>query len=286
MWRHASICALALLTGGCQGSRWARDDVDYARKYPRHTGNVLKMTKQAIDARHVEGKHGLYGGAAASRDPIGAAMEGGVFGFPSAWSEVRLGLAGLAHDGDNELSAGLIAGARVQLPTRLAPYAGAQIYAGLSDTLDAEGDGVDNDDDFFIDEPGEEIGSDLILAVAPELGVHYWLTSQWRLSGGVDYRLTSDVAAEEGLYYGISLAWLAPGQSMPAPPRKAKLQDGVWSFEDQPGVPVPTTLPNFRPEISRDESEVLPAIRLEDALEATAPDEGVRPVSAYEALPI
>lgn len=54
------LVLLALATAGCHGSRWAKRDADYAQQYPRHTDNVAKTVKQAIDARHVRGKRGYY----------------------------------------------------------------------------------------------------------------------------------------------------------------------------------------------------------------------------------
>ena len=219
-----SMLAAAL---GCSGSRWAREDRDYAKKYPRHTDDVAKMTKQAIDARHVIGKRGAYAGFAGSDEPAGAGAEAGLFVYPRSWLETRIGGALLAHEGDHELSGGGIIGARVQTPTRLAPFAGVNGYLGYAGSRSADKDGTDNDGDGDVDEFGED-ETNFVGAVAPELGIHYWLTSRMRLTGSADYRLTSDGRGNDSLFYGVSLAVLAKGQS--SPPKGGTADEGGWAF--------------------------------------------------------
>lgn len=79
---------------------------------------------------------------------------------------------------------GADAGLRLQTPTRPAPFIGVGTLLGVSRTVSSAPDGRDNDEDMFVDEPGEvSDGIDHFLtAVYPETGVHFWLTHRWRLS--------------------------------------------------------------------------------------------------------
>jgi hypothetical protein len=226
MWRYASICALAMIAGGCRGSRWAREDADYAHKYPHHRDDVLKTTKQAVDARHVIGKRGVYAGFAGRDEPFGAGVEAGVFAYPRSWLEARAAGAVLAHESERPLSGGGLIGMRIQPPTRLAPFVGMGGYLGWAGWEDAAMDSVDNDDDGFTDELGED-QSVFVAALVPELGMHYWITSRLRLTSSADYRLTTSGRDSDSMYYGLSLAWLGPSQSSPV---RSKSSSEEWSF--------------------------------------------------------
>jgi hypothetical protein len=234
------LVIVGLSVAGCSGSRWARDDVDYARKYAHHTDEPLRVAKQAVDARHVIGKHGLYGGFAGRSDPMGAGAEVGVFVYPRSWSEIRVGGALLAHDGEEPLSGGALAGVRLQTPSRLAPFVGMGGYLGWSGFQDVSMDGVDNDDDLFIDESGER-ELDFVFAAVPEAGLHYWINSRLRLTGSADYRFATDGRDADSLYYGISLALLGAGQSSPA---KATSNGGDWTFAEEPDAWQSATAPS------------------------------------------
>jgi hypothetical protein len=84
---YASFCAVFLM--GCTGSRWAKDDPDYAAKYPTHTDNVAKTVKQAIDARHLRDKGGVYAAVSGRDDPTAMGGEVGIFVTPRrSWSAV------------------------------------------------------------------------------------------------------------------------------------------------------------------------------------------------------
>lgn len=226
--------ALLAVAAGCSGSRWAKEDIDYSQKYPRHTDDVAKVAKQAIDARHVIGKRGAYAGFAGSDEPAGYGAEAGLFVYPRSWLETRIGGALLAHEGEHQLSGGGIIGARVQTPSRLAPFAGVNGYLGYAGSRSADKDGVDNDSDGVVDEFGE-YETNFVGTIAPELGVHYWLTSRVRLTGSADYRLTSDGRGNDSLFYGLSLAVLAKGQA--SPPKDGPPDMGNWKFvRDDPNA--------------------------------------------------
>jgi hypothetical protein len=210
-WWSAMLCAVTALLVGCTGSRWARDDPDYAAKYPHHTDNVARMTKQAIDARHVKGKWGPYAGLAGRFEPFAFGGEAGAFHYPTSYLEYRGSMSGLLYENDTPVTGGLFGGARLQTPTRLAPFVGLGAYGGFTPEFITNDDGHDNDNDGFVDEAGEENRRDAVFAVVPEAGVHFWLTPQWRLTGGLSYLVTTD-GGDDFLLSTISLARLTgPG---------------------------------------------------------------------------
>jgi hypothetical protein len=260
-WRRM-ISGLALLSAGCTGSRWARDDVDYAHKYAEHTDDSVRTVKQAVDARHVIGKRGMYAGFAGRDEPFGAGAEAGVFAYPRSWLETRIGGALLAHEGERPLSGGGLVGVRVQPPTRLAPFVGLGGYLGWAGFEDRSLDNVDNDNDGFVDEPDEESDFAFVGAIAPEAGVHYWLTSRLRLTGGADYRLTTDGRGADALFYGVSLAWLEPGQRSPS--RRTADHAENWDFAA-----------DERPELTASAPRAEDAVTTSAAV-STPPDEDVR----------
>ena len=209
------LAGMGLLASGCGTSRWAMDDPDYAAKYerPYEEGEKLpRLAKQLIDARHVAGKGGVYAAAVAAKHPWSVGGELGLFAYHPATAcvEVRGGLAGLAGTGAKDVFGGIDLGLRAQPPSRLAPFAGLGVFSGPSrQEVAAEGDGHDNDDDMFTDEPGEKTRRDDYLgAVYPELGVHYWLNSRWRVSGLSRYYMTSDGRNTDFWTVGLSLSML------------------------------------------------------------------------------
>ena len=210
MFRSLPLIVLLLMllaTVGCQGSRWAKRDADYHEKYDHHTGNLAKMTKQSVDARHVRNKGGVYIAASGRGTPFAAGAELGVFGYSEPWLEARGGLAGLVHDGDElKLSGGLSGSMRVQTPTRLAPFAGLGVYGGWAGLKSAEDDGIDNDDNGWIDERGETANA-FTVAVFPEVGLHYWLNHRTRLTTSVSYYLTDQGRNDDFLFYSIALSF-------------------------------------------------------------------------------
>ena len=194
------------LAAGCSGSRWARDDPDYAAKYPHHTDNVAKMTKQAVDARHVKGKGGPYAGLSGAGDPFAMGGEAGWFHYPTSYLEWHGGLAGLLYEGEASATGGVTAGARLQSPSRLAPFVGMGTYAGASPKMFEDGPNfMDDDGDGQIDEP-DELGKDGVLAIYPEAGVHFWLTPEWRLTGSASYWTALTEKADGFWMWNISLA--------------------------------------------------------------------------------
>lgn len=211
-----ALAFACLLFTGCNGSRWAKSDLVYARKYPNHSDNVVKMAKQAIDARQVAGRSGFYidghggGGPAAGGASLGAyhyhdppKLRGAI--------ETRLGFAALGVNDigpsrdQNQLSGGFELGARVQTPTRLAPFAGIGGYMGLSEESDYE--------------------DELLAAIYPEIGIHYWVNPNLRITGFARHYFASnstftnnyDSGSREYQTFGVSLAFLGGAENYVPP---------------------------------------------------------------------
>ncbi|MCA9246407.1 MAG: hypothetical protein KDA42_04805 [Planctomycetales bacterium] len=200
-------------------------DPDYAAKYTRpyrHGERYPRMAKQMIDARHVAGKRGGYLNAVGQGSPFTVGGEIGGFDYPTSYIEHRVGLMGLlgtATARDEPAAAaigGLNFGVRVQSPSRIAPFAGVGVFGGYGAfDVPADDDGIDNDDDFFIDERNEiKESTDFYAAVYPELGVHAWLNSRVRLTGSAGYQVSTEGRDHDGWMVGLSIALLEP----PDPP--------------------------------------------------------------------
>lgn len=186
------------------------DDPNYAAKYAQgaERWDLLGKLKQTTDARHVQGLGGKYlSGGAQWRGTDEAALAGAELGYeayPFAWTSARMGVAGFIGHGD--WYAGIDNGLRFQLPSRLTPFAGVGIFNGLSTTrVPAEDDRIDNDDDGWIDEPGER-DTELdgwLTAVYPELGVHFWPTGQSRVTVFSRYLVTTEGRAADDWLHGF-----------------------------------------------------------------------------------
>jgi len=226
---------------GCSGSRWARDDPDYAAKYSEHTNSVSRTIKQAIDARHLRRKGGIYGAVAGRDQPGAAGGEAGVFYYPSPYIEGRIGLAGLIYDGDAPVSGGLLAGARLQAPTRLAPFVGIGAYAGATPDFALSEDGLDNDLNGFVDDD-EEIETLFVGALVPEAGCHFWLNPAWRVTGSASYYVTTSGPEDNFLMISVSLARLNDlGKISSRRALKNRAHELDWQVGDGPGSDYPGT---------------------------------------------
>ncbi|QDT01317.1 hypothetical protein [Adhaeretor mobilis] len=242
--RIALLLLTCWCTAGCSGSRWAKSDLDYAAKYPRHTDDLARTTKQAIDARHVYGKRGAYAGAIARNQPASAGAQVGVFAYPQSYLETYGGLAGLLQEGsDTAISGGVEVGARLQTPTRLAPFVGVNGYLGYWPFGDGK-DGRDNNGNGFVDEDAEDDGGEVVFAAKPEAGLHFWLTPRLRLTGSAGYQFVAEGSEPDSLTYGISLSLLETNQSCPVEASSSAQEP--WEFVmPQLPEPVPVSQPSF-----------------------------------------
>jgi hypothetical protein len=197
---RALVIILVISAGsGCSllKSRYAMDDPVYAEKYAdgAEKSDVLGKAKQALDARHVEGLGGVYvsGGAQyQGSEPFVGAELGKEF-YSQNWLTGRASVASYHGDGGGRV--GLDVGARLQTPTRIAPFAGAGMFLGAVPFQEpADMDGIDNDRDKLTDEIGEwKWNADQwMAAVYPEVGVHFWLNGNWRLTAYGRYLVTTE----------------------------------------------------------------------------------------------
>ncbi len=207
---------ISILPAGFLRSRWAMSDPVYAKNYANGASkkNLPKKIKQASDARFVRGFGGQYYSAGLTAigetsSPLGS-LELGHAHYVTSYLTNRLGFVAAANSDDYFV--GGEAGFRLQTPTRLAPFAGAGLFAGFSEkeTL-AEDDHVDNDEDGTIDEHGEtESNFDgALIAIYPEMGVHYWWTPRFRFSGFGRYLVTSEGRSADAWYIGVAIAVLS-----------------------------------------------------------------------------
>lgn len=212
------VTALTLVGAsvGCGGkllsSKWALDDPGYAAKYsePYGTRKNERMLKQMVDARHVEGQSGWYLMGLGANDPGAAGAELGIFSYPTAIMESRVGVQGLVGTRESDWFVGLTPGVRLQPPSRLAPFVGvASFLGGNEKTSSADSDGRDNDDDGFIDELGEEKSDTFFrLGVGPEVGVHYWLNGSSRLTVSGQHLFSTEGRASDMWMFGLTFSVL------------------------------------------------------------------------------
>ena len=205
--------SFVLVFTGCAGlvkSRYAMDDPVYAAKYEEGAkkSDLPGKLKQALDARHVEGLGGGYiGGGGQWRNNSQTSLvvlEIGSEGYATSWLSGRLAFAG--YLGHEDWYAGVDSGARLQLPTRITPFAGVGLFNGLSTTFGpAEDDNLDNDDDGAVDEDGETDWDfdGWLTAASPAVGAHFWPSGQSRLTLFSRYMVTTDGRASDDWLTGF-----------------------------------------------------------------------------------
>ncbi|NOZ41228.1 MAG: hypothetical protein GXP24_13530 [Planctomycetes bacterium] len=203
------------------------------------------MIKQSMDARHLKEKGGGYVGLSGRDAPAALGGEIGRFYYPSPHVEGRLGLAGLIYEGDEPVSGGLLAGARLQSPTRLAPFVGIGAYAGFTPEIGRSEDGIDNDFDGFVDNSGEA-ESTFVGALIPEAGCHFWLTPGWRVTGSASYYVTTSGPEDNFLMLNVSLARLSDlGSVTSSHTLTSRARELGWQVGDGPSSDDP--LADFQP---------------------------------------
>lgn len=189
------------------------DDEVYASKYAEGADkdDVLGKAKQMLDARHTDGLGGVFvsGGAQylseADRPFVGGEI--GLEGYQTSWTTARMSAATYFGDGDGYVGAD--AGVRLQTPTRIAPFVGLGTFNGYSEVKTiADRDSRDNDDDGFVDEPGEKKTSydGWLSSVYPEVGAHFWLNGSWRLTAFGRYFVTTEGREHDDWLIGGQLA--------------------------------------------------------------------------------
>ncbi|MEO1524951.1 MAG: hypothetical protein AAFX06_05915 [Planctomycetota bacterium] len=206
----ASGCALPT---GLLRSRWAMEDFEYAEKYAdgAERGDLLGKLKQAADARFQENASGMFISAGYAKrkeveDGLFAVDIGGE-SYMTSYLTGRASLLGMVNDED--WYTGVDTGIRLQSPSRLAPFVGIGFQGGAaSETVIADDDGIDNDDDGSIDERREKDRrlSGALAAFYPEVGTHFWWTPQLRLSGYGRYLMTTEGREHDDWLVGFGIA--------------------------------------------------------------------------------
>jgi hypothetical protein len=228
-------------------------DGDYAKKYSRpypQGERYRRMAKQMVDARHVAGKSGGYVGGAMQTDPGAAGVEVGVFRYAEQmpWLESRGAASVLWADTAEEVFAGLTLGVRTQTPSRIAPFAGLGGHVSITpyfEYVDADFDNIDNDDDDWIDEPGEQRKEfEYFAAIYPEVGVHLWATPRLRITGSAAYMLTSQGRDSDFWFFGLNIARLRLRSerdwNIELPEDSPDLYAGEFGEDEEPLYRLPT----------------------------------------------
>lgn len=207
------VCCGCALPTGLLKSRWAMDDPEYAEKYcdGAEKSDVLGKLKQAADARFQKEASGYFvsGGLAkrSDNDNSLASIDVGCEAYFTSYLTGHASLMGMVNEED--WFTGLDGGYRLQTPTRLAPFVGVGGFVGYAnETIDADDDWVDNDDDGFIDEWGEEKKrfSGSMAAVYPEFGAHFWWNPSFRISSYGRYMVTTDGRDSDAWQFGFGVA--------------------------------------------------------------------------------
>lgn len=192
------------------------DDPDYAAKYDAPYGDdkICRMAKQIVDARHVGGKSGSYiGGAVQKGHPLSVGGQIGKFYYPTPSISTHAGFMGLGGTGTPDLYFGLDTGLRVQAPTRFSPFAGVGTFVGCNwHTIATVTEFMISDEEEDEYETYEERDNDLMPrffgAVYPEVGAHFWLNGNVRLTASGSYYLTTAGRDDDFWFCGLYLCWL------------------------------------------------------------------------------
>jgi hypothetical protein len=204
------------LPSGLTRSRWAMDDPEYAAKYANGAAktDLPGKIKQASDARFQGGTSGCFiSGGAYSRpdsDKALGAIDIGLESYVTSYLTTRGSLMLMANEED--LFAGLDLGLRLQIPSRLAPFVGVGMFAGYAkEVVPADDDWIDNDEDGFTDEHGEdkERFSGLLASIYPEMGAHFWWTPNLRLTSFGRYMVTTEGRDDDDWLVGGGIAFFA-----------------------------------------------------------------------------
>jgi hypothetical protein len=159
------------------------------------------------------GLSGLYVELGGRTEPGNAAMGGGIglFGYLSDHISFKGCLSFLGSEGFNDIFGGADIGLRCGLGTRFSPFIGFGAFAGYSEvTVSAQNDGIDNDNNGFIDEGGEtkDVIKDTIASIYPETGLYYWIDDQTRLCLSGKYHVTTKGRDHDFWLFNIGLSIL------------------------------------------------------------------------------
>ena len=190
------------------------NDPVYSRKYQEgaQRGDLRGKIKQAIDARHTKYLSGWLAGGEAQVESDAAdsftSIDVGREVYQAEYFSTRLGIGG--YGGDDSISLGFDAGARLHVPARLSPFVGVGGYAGvqLQDAVPVLLDTAFDLDDSFTSLDREDSDSVGGLAVFyPEIGAHFWLDGKIRLTSFGRYLVSSEGRETDGWAVGAQIGF-------------------------------------------------------------------------------
>ena len=191
--RWVLVIILLTFASGCSlRSRYALEDPIYKQKYAdgASKGDILGKLKQGFDARHTKYLDGYVGGGGGQVGDAFGSLEIGREVYIENYFSNRISLAGLSGNGTTAI--GLDVGARLQTPTRVAPFVGIGAKAGVlaSDVVGLAADvAFDSDSNEGFD---EDTDIDGLAAVYPEVGVHFWANGNFRFTLFGRYLVTTE----------------------------------------------------------------------------------------------
>ncbi len=228
-----------LAVSGCASTKWAMDEDRYAQDHSAPYSadpvqRLLQQRREMVDAEFQEGNSGVYVGGGSTTGHWPAAIGSlGRFWMPTSCSSLRMGVIGM-DDGGIGVGGGEI-GARIHAPTRLTPYVGLSSVAGMSGFHSRIG--THNTRYTRVGQKYTAVSG--MVAIVPEVGVSYWVTSSTRLNLGASYFVV-DGGKPDFLLYGLSMEFSTRGSSIPANP--------YW--EDYDTFPQPTEMNGTYPPLS------------------------------------
>ena len=154
-------------------------------------------------------KSGLYLELGGRAEPDTVGGECGLFMYTSENMSTVFGLAFLASEGFDDIFTGASLGIRFSTDSRISPFIGMGVFGGYSkEEVKAEHDRIDNDEDEFIDEPGEtkEVIKDVIGSIYPEIGLHVWCNDRTRLTVTGKYYITTEGREYDFWLYNLGIA--------------------------------------------------------------------------------
>ncbi len=159
----------------------------------------------------LDGRGGVYIELGGRSDPDAIGGEIGISHYASEDVSVRGGLAFFASDSSDDIFGGGTLDVRFNLGKKISPFLGFGVFVGYSDeTVSAENDDIDNDDDGSIDEDGEEkaIVTDLFASIFPEVGIHFFVSDTTRLTVASRYQMTTEGRDNDNWIYNFGIAFI------------------------------------------------------------------------------
>jgi len=154
-------------------------------------------------------KTGIYCELGGRADPDIIGGEIGLYRYQSEILSLSGGLSFLASEDLADLFTGLNVGARLNTPGPLQAFIGLGVFLGYSkERASADNDWIDNDDDGFTDEYGEEkeIIDNVLGSIYPEAGIHLWISDKTRLTLTAKYQITTEGSDHNFWMYNFGIA--------------------------------------------------------------------------------